>query len=122
MLLVGGRGGRGGAPQTGAPGGAARAVRRLEVLDLTTGDKFPVPNAASFRLAKGSAWLAVRLNKTPGDTAFKGGDLVLRDLKSATTRNVGNVNLYEFDESGHMLAYTVDAAGHFGNGVYLIEQ
>jgi dipeptidyl aminopeptidase/acylaminoacyl peptidase len=116
----GGRGGRGGAPPAGGGGGPARAVRRLEVLDLSTGDKFPVPNAASFKLAKGSAWLAVRLNKVPADTAFKGGDLVLRDLKSATTRNVGNVNLYEFDESGHMLAYTVDAAGHFGNGVYLM--
>jgi len=116
----GGRGGRGGAPAAGATAGAARAVRRLEVLDLTSGDKFPVPNAASFKFSKGSAWLAVRLNKAPADTAFKGADLVLRDLKSASTRNVGNVNLYEFDDSGRMLAYTVDAAGHFGNGVYLM--
>jgi len=113
----GGRGGRGGAPAAGAPAGAARAVRRLEVLDLTSGEKFPVPNANSFKFAKGSAWLAVRLNKAPADTAFKGSDLVLRDLKGATTRNVGNVNLYEFDDSGRMFAYTVDAAGHFGNGV-----
>ncbi len=116
----GGRGGRGGAPPAGAPAGAARATRRLEVLDLTTGDKFPVPNAASFKFAKGSSWLAVRLNKAPGDTAFKGGDLVLRDLKSARTRTVGNVNLDDVDDSGRMLAYTVDAAGHFGNGVYLM--
>lgn len=117
----GGRGGRGGAPPAaGAPAGAVRVVRRLEVLDLTTGDKYPVPNAGSFKFAKGSAWLAVRLSKAPADTAFKGADLVLRDLKSATTRNVGNVNLYEFDDSGRMLAYTVDAAGHFGNGVYLM--
>src|SRR5476649_2418117 len=116
----GGRGGRGGAPAAGAPAGAARVVRILEALDLTTGDKFPVPNAASFKFSKGSAWLAVRLNKAPADTAFKGADLVLRDLKSASTRNVGNVNLYEFDDSGRMLAYTVDAAGHFGNGVYLM--
>ena len=116
----GGRGGRGGAPPAGAPAGGARATRRLEILDLTTGDKFPVPNAASFKFAKGSAWLAVRLNKTPADTAFKGGDLVLRDLKSSTTRNTGNVNRYDFDDSGRMLAYTVDAAGHFGNGVYLM--
>lgn len=116
----GGRGGRGGAPAGGAPAGAARPVRRLEVLDVTTGEKYPVPNANSFKFAKGSAWLAVRLNKAPADTAFKGSDLVLRDLKNSTTRNVGNVNLYEFDESGRMLAYTVDAAGHFGNGVYLM--
>src|ERR1035437_8962804 len=116
----GGGGGRGGAPQAGANAGAPRVVRRFEVLDLSTGEKFAVPGGASFRFAKGSAWLAVRLNKAPGDTSFKGADLVLRDLKAATTRNVGNVNLYEFDDSGHLLAYTVDAAGHLGNGVYLM--
>ncbi|HEX7546652.1 MAG TPA: prolyl oligopeptidase family serine peptidase [Gemmatimonadaceae bacterium] len=115
-----GGGGRGGAPQAGATAAAPRAVRRFEVLDLSTGEKFAVPNGASFRFAKGSAWLAVRLNKAPADTSFKGADLVLRDLKAATTRNVGNVNLYEFDDSGHLLAYTVDAAGHLGNGVYLM--
>ena len=115
-----GGGGRGGAPQAGATAGAPRAVRRFEVLDLTNGEKFAVPNGASFKFAKGSAWLAVRLNKAPADTAFKGADLVLRDLKAATTRNIGNVNLYDFDDSGRLLAYTVDAAGHLGNGVYLM--
>ena len=117
---AGGGGGRGGPPQAGAPGAAPRAVRRFELLDLTNGEKFAVPNGASFKFAKGSAWLAVRLSKAPADTAFKGADLVLRDLKGATTRNIGNVNLYDFDESGRMLAYTVDAAGHLGNGVYLM--
>ncbi len=113
----GGGGGRGGAPAGGAA--PARAVRRFEMLDLTNGEKFAVPNGASFKFAKGSAWLAIRINKTPADTAFKGADLVLRDLRGAMTRNVGNVNLYDFDDSGHLLAYTVDAAGHLGNGIYL---
>lgn len=117
---AGGGGGRGGAPQAGAPGAAPRAVRRFEVLDLTNGEKFAVPNGASFKFAKGSAWLAVRLSKAPADTAFKGADLVLRDLKAATTRNIGNVNLYDFDDRGRLLAYTVDAAGHLGNGVYVM--
>src|ERR1019366_6802771 len=44
----------------------------------------------------------------------------LRDLKAGATRNIGNVNLYDFDDSGRLLAYTVDAAGHLGNGVYLM--
>jgi acetyl esterase/lipase len=115
----GGRGGRGGGGGGGRGGAPARATRRFEALDLTTGEKFAVPNGASFKFAKGSAWLAVRVNKAPGDTSFKGGDLVLRDLRSAATHNVGNVNLYDFDDSGRLLAYTVDAEGHLGNGIYL---
>ncbi len=116
----GGGGGRGGAPQPGAAAAPARITRRFEALDLTTGEKFAVPNGASFKFAKGSGWLAVRLTKAPADTAFKGADLVLRDLNTSTTHNIGNVNLYDFDDTGHLLAYTVDAAGHLGNGVYLM--
>jgi acetyl esterase/lipase len=37
------------------------------------------------------------------------------------SRNVGNVNQYEFDESGRLFAYTIDAAEHLGNGVYVID-
>ena len=37
------------------------------------------------------------------------------------TQNIGNVNLYDFDDAGRMLAYTVDAADRVGNGVYVID-
>ena len=124
----GGRGGRGGAPApggrgAGAPAGAAGAgaTRRFELLTLGTGEKVAMPNVASFKFAKGSHWIAVRLNK--GDAAAKhnGADLVLRDLANGTTRNIGNVNQYEFDDAGRVLAYTVDAADKNGNGVYILD-
>ena len=50
-----------------------------------------------------------------------GADLVLRELTTGITQNIGNVNLYDFDDAGRMLAYTVDAADRTGNGVYVID-
>ena len=67
-----GRGGRGGTPvvpggrggaQTGGGAAPGAAARRFELLNIASGEKMPVPNAASFKFAKGSRWLAVRLNK-----------------------------------------------------------
>ena len=49
---------------------------------------------------------------TPG-----GSDLVVRDMSTGVVRNVGNVNQFEFDNVGRVLAYTVDAADGLGNGV-----
>jgi len=110
----GGRGGNGGVP-------AASAERKFELLDLETGNKLDVPNAANFKFAKGGRWLAVRTNKAAGDTTHDGADLLLRDLTTGSNRNIGNVNQYDFDDSGRLFAYTVDASEHLGNGVYLVD-
>jgi dipeptidyl aminopeptidase/acylaminoacyl peptidase len=118
----GGRGGRGGAP--GGRGGAvpfAGPARRFELLDLASGAKFDVPDAATFKFAKGSRFVAVRTNKANASAKQDGADLVLRDLTSGITQNIGNVNLYDFDDAGRTLAYTVDAAERVGNGVYVID-
>lgn len=110
----GGRAGRGAAP--------ASTQRRLELLQVETGVKTIFPNPASFSFSKGSKFLAVKSNRPAGaDTSYKGGDLLLRDLTNSNTRNIGNVNEYEFDDAGKQLAYTVDAAEKLGNGVYLME-
>jgi acetyl esterase/lipase len=129
----GGRGGRGGAPSGAVPpggrGGAQGAqaaqggapARRFELLNLSGGEKSPVPNAASFKFSKGSKWLAVRLNKTQADAKQSGADLIMRDLATGLVRNIGNVNLYDFDDAGRFFAYTVDAADRLGNGIYLLD-
>jgi len=118
----GGRAGRGGGrgAQAGAPAPAGPS-RRFEVLDLTTGDKYPVPDAATFKFSKGSKFLAVRTNKANAAAKHNGADLVLRELATGITQNIGNVNLYDFDDAGRMLAYTVDAAERVGNGVYVVD-
>jgi dipeptidyl aminopeptidase/acylaminoacyl peptidase len=118
------RGARPGAPSPprgAAPGQAARPTRRFELLEVATGQKFSVPNAASFQFSKDAKWLAVRVNRPQGDTTRDGADLILRELATGATRNIGNVNLYAFDDAGRFFAYTVDAAERLGNGIYLLD-
>ncbi|HXD49621.1 MAG TPA: hypothetical protein VN600_12645, partial [Gemmatimonadaceae bacterium] len=117
----GGGGGRGRGAQPPADGSAAGPVRRFELLELSTGDKYPVPDASSFKFSKGSKFLAVRANKANAAAKNDGADLVLRELASGITQNIGNVDEYDFDDAGGRLAYTVDAADRLGNGVYLVD-
>ncbi len=115
-----GRGGRSETPPApegrGGRGGNA-GPRTFELLDLSTGDKWAAPNAQAFNFAKGSKSLAVHLARASRtDTTHKGSDLLLRDLATGNTRNVGNVSQYDFDDAGNLLAYTVDASDRLGNG------
>jgi hypothetical protein len=121
------RRGAGGAAARGRTGAGARpadaarpgAGRHLELLDLKTGATVEFPNAGGFRFAAGSGWLAVKMNAARGDTSHGGTDLLLRNLATGATQNVGNVSAYDFNDAGTLLAYTVDAADRLGNGVYL---
>lgn len=113
--------GRGARPGRGGNGIAAAAVpRKFELLDVATGAKLDVANAASFKFSKDGRWLAVRTNKAQGDTTHDGSDLLLQDLSSGVSRNIGNVSQYEFDDAGRFFAYIVDAASRLGNGLYLV--
>ena len=117
----GGGGGRGRGAQPPADASFAAPARRFELLDLSTGNKYPVPDAASFKFSKGSKFLAVRANKANAAAKNNGADLVLRELTSGITQNIGNVDEYDFDDAGDRLGYTVDAADHLGNGVYVVD-
>ena len=117
-------------PETPAPGGQGGAAgqrpaqppRRFELLDLQSGEKFTVPNPATFQFSEGGRWLAVRTNKAnASDTTHEGTDLVLRDLSNGATRNIGNASAFAFDDAGRHFAYTVDATDRLGNGVHVIE-
>ncbi|MEO7104339.1 MAG: prolyl oligopeptidase family serine peptidase [Gemmatimonadaceae bacterium] len=116
------RAGNGDASSKGdsAAGHDTNTTRHLELLNLVTGDKYDVPNASGFKFASGSQWLAIKMNATPGDTAHHGTDLLLRRLATGATQNVGNVNQYDFNTAGNLLAYTVDAADKLGDGAYII--
>ena len=116
-----GAGPRGGAPAQGATPGAANGgpVRQFELLDLTTGGKYDVPNAAGFQFSKGSQYLAIKMNGVPNDTTHRGTDLILRKLATGASQNIGNVTQYDFDDAGRLLAYAVDAVSRMGNGVYV---
>jgi dienelactone hydrolase len=117
----GGRGGGGGRGQAGGAAGAPAGQRRFELLDLSTGETYPVPDASTFKFSKGSKFLAVRGSKANASAKHNGADLVLRELASGIIQNIGNVGLYDFDDAGKLLAYTIDAADRNGNGVYVID-
>lgn len=106
-------------PAAGAAAGPP--ARRAEFRKLADGSTVSVPNAQSFKFSKDSRWVAVRTTKAQQNAKHQGADLILRDLRSGEVRNIGNVNLYEFNDDGRFLAYTVDAAEHLGNGVYVID-
>jgi hypothetical protein len=105
-----GRGAAGAPGRAGAAGAAGAQVRRLEILDLTSGAKYALPNASGFQFSKDSQWLAVKMNGTPG-AAHRGTDLILRKLSTGVNQIIGNVFQYAFDSTGRTLAYTIDAAG-----------
>ncbi|MCK7559815.1 hypothetical protein MKQ70_34700 [Chitinophaga sedimenti] len=54
-----------------------------------------------------------------GPDAPAGSDLLIVELSSGKSQNIGNVSEYSFNKAGNLLAYTIDAAGQAGNGVYL---
>ncbi len=56
---------------------------------------------------------------TPRSTSPRGNDLILRELKTGTELNVGNVSEFEFNKSGKFLALVIDAADQAGNGLQI---
>ena len=125
----GGRGGRGGgAPAAtpapagrGGPDGGAPTTRRVEVMNLATGDKTGWDDAANFEFSKGSALLVIHRARPQPVPRYEGADLIVRDLKAGTDRLIGSVTEFAFNKSGALLAYTVDAADDVGNGLYLTD-
>ena len=61
----------------------------------------------------------------PGGTAapaagrVESADLLVVTLATGSVINIGNVGDFAFDESGNLLAYTIDARDEIGNGVQL---
>ncbi|SHG72722.1 S9 family peptidase [Pedobacter caeni] len=68
-------------------------------------------------------WLAVQFaaseNASKDKDAAKGTDLLLYHLSSKKSYNLGNVAEYSFNKTGSILAYTIDANGQNGNGVFI---
>ena len=98
-----------------AAGGAARrataAVGHLELLNLATGEKSSIPNAARGSSRPTRVGSRCKLNRPPAAAASgrsgcgrarpsNGADLIVRDLATGVVRNIGNVNLYDFDDAG----------------------
>ncbi len=93
---------------------------KVELLDLSSGDKRTYENASSFVFSNDSGYFAVKKDKTEKDTKHDGTDLVLHNFKTGLDLNIGNVGSFHFNHDGTMLAYTIDADKKAGNGVYVL--
>jgi dipeptidyl aminopeptidase/acylaminoacyl peptidase len=92
---------------------------RLGILDLARGDTALVPGVTGASFSHDGRYLAKRRFVGGGGAANepRGSDLVVRDLRSGTDSNFGNVGSFAWQDGGRLLAMTVAAAGRAGNGV-----
>lgn len=133
---------------TRAEAEAARRARRpvqtsALIVNLATGDKVSIPKIRRFAFAgEMGGWIALHRygadaaagaaapaagraggaasgGAAPRDTRPRGTDLILRELKTGTELNVGNVSEFNFNKSGKYLALMIDAADQAGNGLQI---
>ena len=122
---AGGRGGRGGAGRGGrggggAAGGAAAATpnrNKVVAVDLRTGRSSTFDDIQSYALSNDGMHIALRRYGTPGR---RSADVIVRDLDGGSDLTFGNVSEFGWNESGSLLAMTIDVEGHTGNGVQLL--
>ena len=93
---------------------------KVELLDLSSGDKVTYASASSFVFSNDSGFFAVKKDKADKDAEHDGTDLVLRNLETGSDLNIGNVGDFRFNYEGSRLAYTIDADKKAGNGVYVL--
>lgn len=93
---------------------------KAELLNLSTGEKITIENTSAFEFSKNSKVFAAKRSPADKTAKYKGSDLVLVDLETGLSRNIGNVGEFRFNKPGDLLAYTIDAADKQGNGLYLL--
>jgi dipeptidyl aminopeptidase/acylaminoacyl peptidase len=97
---------------------------KLVVVELATDKKteFEKVNTYAFN-GELSNHIAIHFTKERGTGSKpddpKGIDLLVLELASGKSHNIGNVSEYAFNKKGNFLAYTIDAANQSGNGLHL---
>lgn len=95
---------------------------KLTLVKLGEEDKMTIENVRTFSFnGEGSSHLVIHLSPEKPNTKAKGSDLLLVHLDNKKQQNIGNVSAFSFNKSGSHLAYTVDAEGKKGNGLYLLQ-
>ncbi len=94
--------------------------RKVELLNLATGEKLSWENAASFAFNETSTHFMVRKNKVDRQAKHNGTDLIMRNLCEGYEELIGSVSDFSFNKPGTVLTYTVDTADKDGNGIYAI--
>jgi len=102
-------------------GGRGAEGRPLVLKDLASGDSVAFADVASHSFPENTNLLLVRKRGPGNDAGYDGADLLVYDLGSGTSLNLGNVSEFGVNEAGTHLAYLVDARDDAGNGLYLLD-
>jgi dipeptidyl aminopeptidase/acylaminoacyl peptidase len=97
---------------------------KLMLVSLPGNVKTTFEKVKSFEFSNESpAWLAIQFtaaeNASKEKDAAKGTDLLLYQLNTKKSFNIGNVAEFSFNKAGTYLAYTIDANGQNGNGIFI---
>jgi len=97
---------------------------KLMVVSLADNKQTTFERVRSFSFSGESAsWLAIQfmpLESAPKDPAApKGTDLLLYNLSTKKSFNLGNVAEFSFNKAGTLMAFIIDANGQNGNGVFV---
>lgn len=97
---------------------------QLVLLSLPENQKVTFEKVKTFSFSGESPeWLAIQFvapeNASKDKDAAKGTDLLLYQLSTKKSYNLGNVSEYAFNKAGNILAYTIDANGQNGNGIFI---
>lgn len=97
-----------------------RVPRRAGLLDLETGDTLAWDDADAFGFSETGRQFWVK-KRGDSEADHNGTDLILRHLDEGYEELLASVDEMGFNESGSHFAYTIDAAGGDGNGLYLMD-
>lgn len=91
-----------------------RVPRRLEVMELATGERHGWDDVADFEFARQTPFLVVRKRAGQGDAT----DVILHHLEDGTDELIAHVSQAELNRDGTVLAYTLDTERREGNGLH----
>ena len=91
------------------------------LMEVATGETWSWDSVDDFGFAPGSSHFWVKKMPADDDAEHDGTDVLLRTLATGAVELLGSVDEMDFDEDGRWLAWTVDAADHAGNGLYVME-
>ena len=89
------------------------------LLNLASGEKTEWEKVDDMTLSPKSDYLLI--SKSGEKNGRRATDLLIKDLKTGSLMNIGNVSQYKFNRKGSHLAYIIDAEDRAGNGIYLMD-
>lgn len=91
------------------------------LMELASGEQRSWDDASDFGFSPTGSHFWVKKRQTDGDAEYDGTGLILRNLSAGYEELIGSVDEMAFNEAGTHLAFTIDADGGDGNGIYVME-